>query len=77
MPGAWVDPWSCTLVDKTPEMFWGHLVFDQAFVGICPTTRGMYPICNDDKINKVTLRMNGQVLPPSHPSQTLFTLACV
>jgi hypothetical protein len=39
MPGAWVDPWFCTLVDKTPEMFWGHLVFDQVFVGICPSLK--------------------------------------
>jgi hypothetical protein len=29
MPGAWVDPWSWTLVDKTPEMFWGNLILDQ------------------------------------------------
>jgi hypothetical protein len=21
MPKAWVDPWSCTLVDKTPDVF--------------------------------------------------------
>jgi hypothetical protein len=32
--GAWVDPWSCTLVDKTPDMFWGNLVLDQAVVGV-------------------------------------------
>jgi hypothetical protein len=29
MPGAWVDPWSCTLVDKTLEKFWGNLILDQ------------------------------------------------
>jgi hypothetical protein len=32
MPGAWVDPWSCTLVDKTPKMLWGHLVFGQGLL---------------------------------------------
>ena len=43
LPNAWVDPWSCTLVDKTldvflgPQMcsnFWGNLVFDQVDLGV-------------------------------------------
>jgi hypothetical protein len=29
MSKVWVDLWSCTLVDKTPDVFWGNLVFDQ------------------------------------------------
>jgi len=29
MLGAWVDPLSFTLVDKTPEMFWGNLILAQ------------------------------------------------
>jgi hypothetical protein len=35
MSKTWVDPWSCTLVDKTPDMFWGNLILDQVVVGVC------------------------------------------
>jgi hypothetical protein len=41
MPKAWVDPWSCTLVDKTPDMFWGNLVFDQVDLGVIPICVGV------------------------------------
>jgi hypothetical protein len=30
---AWVDPWSLTLVDKTPGLFLGLLDFDQVLDG--------------------------------------------
>jgi hypothetical protein len=33
---AWVDPWSCTLLDKTLDVFWGNLVFDQVDLGVIP-----------------------------------------
>jgi hypothetical protein len=34
MSKAWVDPWFCTLVDKTLDVFWGNLVFDQVDLGV-------------------------------------------
>jgi hypothetical protein len=36
LPNAWVDPWSCTLVDKTLDVFWSNLVFDQVDLGEIP-----------------------------------------
>jgi hypothetical protein len=41
MPKAWVDPWSCTLVGKTPDVFWGNLVFDQVDLGVIPRCVGV------------------------------------
>jgi hypothetical protein len=41
MSKAWVDPWSCTLVDKTPDMLWGNLVLDQGVLGVIPKFVGV------------------------------------
>jgi hypothetical protein len=41
MPKAWVDPWSCTLVDKISDVFWGNLVFDQVDLGVIPRCVGV------------------------------------
>jgi hypothetical protein len=36
LPNAWVDPWSCTLVDKTLYVLWGNMVFDHVDLGEIP-----------------------------------------
>jgi hypothetical protein len=41
MPKARVDPWSCTLVDKTSDMLLGNLVFDQVDLGVIPRCVGV------------------------------------
>jgi hypothetical protein len=41
MPKAWVDPWSCTLADKTPDVLWGNLVFNQVDLGVIPRCVGV------------------------------------
>jgi hypothetical protein len=41
MSKAWVDPWSCTLVDKTPDVLWGNLVFGQVDLGVIPRCVGV------------------------------------
>jgi hypothetical protein len=40
---AWVDPWSCTMVDERPrcvlgppDVFWDIMVWDQVVLGCVP-----------------------------------------
>jgi hypothetical protein len=43
LPGAWIDPWMCSLVVDDPrcvlgplDVFWGTLILDQVILGCVP-----------------------------------------